>query len=205
MRGITIHFDNRSVETIWPEPSAGGKRIFAIPTGERGFAFFFRPILPQLQELWWIVVDTSLDLWGRGDDPAAEFERAEQDLENYITTVDETRAMLSCRPGFLPLFAPRIVDDWAELIGFRATEANVMARRSSLMAAVLERDASQKSWGACQSRLGELAECVFYCRDGFTWEMYALDTSWVERVAGPLAHLDGLRLEIANLSDRDVW
>jgi hypothetical protein len=148
----------------------------AIAAERRSFAAVFCPILPQLGALHWIYPD-SIPILGGDADLAALVEH--KCSEGYIP------------PGtLLPKYAHFVVNDWAELYGFRVAP-NVPATREKL------RGGRDYTW------LSGVVDVCFFNVDGAWWEVYATDQALIQTVRQHILGLPDISIQERLLAQRD--
>lgn len=148
----------------------------AIPAEQRSFAALFHPILPQLAAFHWIYPDTIPIL---GEDADFEILVEATCSEGYIS------------PGTLiPKYVHFIINDWAELYGFRICP-DVPATLRHL------RGGRDYAW------LSSVVDICFFNVDGAWWEVYARDQTLLQTVQQHVIGLPNIAVQERLLLQRD--
>ena len=193
MRGICISFNPRDVHTIRPEQTDAEAPRYAVPPGERPFAFFFRPLFPKLDQLYWFAS-------GFQSTPFVDLIYEEGHEERLTAAqMDIGLEKVSCilhRPGTLPALASYLRNDWIDLIGIRSTEREAIDSARKLARSALSTRENFEQW------VEDSAEMAFFCVDGFWWEFYAKDARLLEDVVAPLERIAGIQIRRCNLRHR---
>jgi hypothetical protein len=189
MRGICIDFTPPNVGTIWPEPVDATPRVHAVPPEDSAFSYFFRPIFPQMRDLYWFASNfSSTPFSGIMNEEGGE---SRYDALRIDTGMDDGNHALY-RPGTLPELARYLHNDWINLIGLRCSEeeASSTARQLSCEEGEFDR------------YVGRHAKLAFHCMDGFWWEFYPRDEALLDLVTRPLRDVPGVSIRTCDLHHR---
>ena len=164
------------------------------------FVLCFEPVFDRLQPLHWYA--SNFDS-GPFDFFEASQARREEDLDPLFVDIANERENVQVgaallRSGFLPDLAAFLYQDWIELVGIGGSVDHARAVADDFLS--LHWQGRDEDRYALMEQHGEIC---FFCVDGRSWEMYARDQEALERVAGRVQGLRGVRMERWALRERD--
>src|SRR5271165_458219 len=112
------------------------------------------------------------------------------------TRFDNTSACLF-QPGTLPTLSRWLRDDWIDLLGYAAHDADPGEIADGML------DASKRSRDKYYSVIEHEVELCFFCVDGFSWEFYCHNDSAITAVFEHVSRMEGVRLARGRLRYRD--
>jgi hypothetical protein len=167
MEGISIGRDRASAEI----------RDHGIATD---FEDFFRPLYPMLADYSWLVDGA---LFAFPDDQSEPF------TQDVLASDGDCRYF---RPGSLERWARFLVDDWCDLVGFRAAAGDPHTLVTSNRGRLLDDNILAMS---------PPPDCVFHCVDAARWTFYARDEALLNIARDHIASQTGLRVWKLDLGD----
>ena len=187
MQGILIQYLPRNIGGIWsPDGLVPTGPAFVVPEGLTEFEFFFEPLFPEMESLYWYVDDS----------PSSPFMSQYDgiDDEEWIPPLRDNGVPGLYNPGILPAFANDVPNDWQLLVGI---DGHIEAAADAVRQIRQQADTF--------SAIDKVATVFFYCVDGMQWEVFARDVSLIERVKTYLAQFAGLLVHDYSMQQLMEW
>jgi hypothetical protein len=212
MVGARIHsFAAPGVRPIGPEAAARTAELAPVPPAfPNAFTWLFKPVLPDMESLYWFAHWYESTPFFSGitlayEDWEERWAAAVIDLEDPPEAPEWDRSgELLFLPSVLPGWAPYLRDDWIHLIGFAAgsdTAAIEVGSRFLSSSLRSSEPGGEKLLGEYCELLSEHADMCFMCIDGFAWEMYAKERELVDRVVARASAIEGLKVDRISLDE----